>query len=62
MGADFFPLRVCHVDKGGINKNGKVAVPASVLIHLKLHYRIYLAIRRGFYLSRMTTNNLISSM
>ena len=25
-------------------------------------YRIYLAIRRGFHLSRMTTNNLISSM
>ena len=27
-----------------------------------LYYRIYLAIRRGFHLSRMTTNNLISSM
>ena len=27
-----------------------------------IRYRIYLAIRRGFYLSRMTTNNLISSM
>ena len=25
-------------------------------------YRIYLAIRWGFHLSRMTTNNLISSM
>ena len=25
-------------------------------------YRIYSAIRRGFHLSRMTTNNLISSM
>ena len=25
-------------------------------------YRIYLAIRRGFYLYRMTTKNLISSM
>ena len=25
-------------------------------------YRIYLAIRRGFHLSRMTTNNLISCM
>ena len=25
-------------------------------------YRIYLAIRRGFHLSRMTTNILISSM
>ena len=27
-----------------------------------VHYRIYLAIRRGFHLSRMTTNILISSM
>ena len=26
------------------------------------YYRIYSAIRRGFHLSRMTTNNLISSM
>ena len=25
-------------------------------------YRIYLAIRQGFHLSRMTKNNLISSM
>ena len=25
-------------------------------------YRIYSAIRRGFHLTRMTTNNLISSM
>ena len=25
-------------------------------------YRIYSAIKRGFHLSRMTTNNLISSM
>ena len=28
----------------------------------KSQYRIYSAIRRGFHLSRMTTNNLISSM
>ena len=27
-----------------------------------VQYRIYLAIRRGFHLSRMTTNNLISYM
>ena len=27
-----------------------------------LTYRIYSAIRRGFHLSRMTTNNSISSM
>ena len=34
----------------------------AVLEEGKLTYRIYSAIRRGFHLSRMTTNNLISSM
>ena len=38
-----------------------------IIIHTYLYdgfhgYRIYSAIRRGFHLSRMTTNNLISSM
>ena len=29
---------------------------------IETKYRIYSAIRRGFHLARMTTNNLISSM
>ena len=29
---------------------------------VKVYYRIYSAIRRGLHLSRMTTNNLISSV
>ena len=34
----------------------------NVLMDSMIIYCIYLAIRRGFNLSRMTTNNLISSM
>ena len=34
----------------------------SAYIAHEHQYRIYLAIRRGFHLSRMTTNNLISCM
>ena len=43
--------------KGDKNENDRVASHERILVQ---KYRIYSAIRQGFSLSRMTTNNKIS--
>ena len=55
-----------------MDKNFRVTAKAEIGAHYCTHpgksfddgnnYHIYSAIRRAFHLSRMTTNNLISSM
>ena len=45
-----------------IKRNREIFTIHSSELPLKANYHIYSAIRRGFHLSRMTTNNLISSM
>ena len=58
-----------HILKGMVIWGGKIVTFMvrnfdlwwAIKLNLMI-YRIYSAIRRGFHLSRMTTNNLISSM
>ena len=45
-----------------IEKEITVRIQISRRVGFDNNYRIYSAIRRGFHLSRMTINNLISSM
>ena len=52
----YFPLKTT------VEKYRGVPIHSIIFLQQTPSHRIYSAIRRGFHLSRITTNNLISSM